>query len=625
MSRPSHSEYVLQQLNSQREWGFLCDCCVVIGDIYFRAHRAVLTACSSYFRMLFIGQQQQQQHAQAAPAQLSLNQAEVSAESFDLILQLMYLGRVVGQPSDFQQLRAAMSFLQLYYVPRSLEELREAGAPSSSSPSPPPRPSGPAQGPMLFGVRMRGPVTGGGVVATAAAAVLAEGEAEPRPSSEVGPELDVNQDPGRLPRKQGRSSSGSGSASASGGMKGRMHRRFGRRYTCDRCGFVFSCERLLDEHSLTCGSCRALPGEAAPVTTETEGQVQVAESPARPVVKTEPEDTAATGLGDLMVVEVHEEEGAAIAGGDEDEACGLGSREPGWTEDEEEEEGGEGVEGMKEEVETEAGDGTLGPACELCGAALSESQRADHYVSHHLESVCACGKCGRILVKGGRLREHAERCLGDGQASGLFSCHICGVSFHRRRQLEEHVCRHKAGTAYRCPGCPLSFEEEGPWAEHVSVCLLPQAGPPGPPLRNAHRKHVCQLCGKAFFQRCHLREHHATHTREKEFACHICGKNFLRERLLRLHLDMHRGVARYVCLSCGQGTYRKQDHLRHLVTHLSAGQVACEVCFQVLGGSQQLQRHMDMHLHTCGLCGDKFKLKKDLSNHHLTNHTKKSQ
>lgn len=612
MSRPSHSEYVLQQLNSQREWGFLCDCCVVIGDIYFRAHRAVLTACSSYFRMLFIGQQQQ---AQAAPAQLSLNEAEVSADSFDLILQLMYLGRVMGQPSDFQQLRAAMSFLQLYYVPRSLEELREAGAPSSSS-SPPPRPSGPAQGPMLFGVRMRGPVKGGGVVATeaAVAAVLVEGEAELRPSSEVGPELEVNQAPGRLPpRKQGRN--------GSGGMKGR---RFGRRYTCDRCGFVFSCERLLDEHSLTCGSCMALPGEARPVTTDTGSQV---EGPARPVVKTEPEDTAATGLGDLMVVEVHEEEEAAIAGGDEDEACG---RQLGWTEDEEEEEeeGGEEVEGLKEETETEAGDGSLGPACELCGVALPESQRADHYVSRHIESVCACGKCGRILVKGGRMQEHAEHCLGDGQAgqaSGLFSCHVCGVGFRRRRQLEEHMRQHRAGMAFRCPGCTLAFEEEGAWAEHMSACLLPQAGPPGPPLRNSHRKHVCQLCGKAFFQRCHLREHHATHTREKEFTCHICGKNFLRERLLRLHLDMHRGVARYVCPSCGQGTYRKQDHLRHLVSHLSAGQVVCDVCFQVLGGSQQLQRHMDLHLHTCSFCGDKFKHKKDLSNHHLTFHTKKGQ
>uniref|UniRef100_A0A672SED0 BTB domain-containing protein n=1 Tax=Sinocyclocheilus grahami TaxID=75366 RepID=A0A672SED0_SINGR len=57
MARPSHSEHVLQQLNNQREWGFLCDCCIAIGDIYFRAHKAVLAACSSYFRMMFIRDQ----------------------------------------------------------------------------------------------------------------------------------------------------------------------------------------------------------------------------------------------------------------------------------------------------------------------------------------------------------------------------------------------------------------------------------------------------------------------------------------------------------------------------------------------------------------------------------------
>ncbi|MEE6465305.1 hypothetical protein FKM82_006514 [Ascaphus truei] len=56
MDPSSHSLVLLQQLNMQREFGFLCDCTVAIGDVYFKAHRSVLAAFLNYFRMIFIHQ-----------------------------------------------------------------------------------------------------------------------------------------------------------------------------------------------------------------------------------------------------------------------------------------------------------------------------------------------------------------------------------------------------------------------------------------------------------------------------------------------------------------------------------------------------------------------------------------
>uniref|UniRef100_A0A8C3J2K2 BTB domain-containing protein n=1 Tax=Calidris pygmaea TaxID=425635 RepID=A0A8C3J2K2_9CHAR len=56
MDATGHSVLLLQQLNMQREFGFLCDCTVAIGDVYFKAHRAVLAAFSNYFKMIFIHQ-----------------------------------------------------------------------------------------------------------------------------------------------------------------------------------------------------------------------------------------------------------------------------------------------------------------------------------------------------------------------------------------------------------------------------------------------------------------------------------------------------------------------------------------------------------------------------------------
>ena len=98
MAKPSHSSYVLQQLNNQREWGFLCDCCIAIDDIYFQAHKAVLAACSSYFRMFFMNHQH-------STAQLNLSNMKISAECFDLILQFMYLGKIMTAPSSFEQFK----------------------------------------------------------------------------------------------------------------------------------------------------------------------------------------------------------------------------------------------------------------------------------------------------------------------------------------------------------------------------------------------------------------------------------------------------------------------------------------------------------------------------------------
>ncbi|XP_077906183.1 zinc finger and BTB domain-containing protein 25 isoform X5 [Ictidomys tridecemlineatus] len=70
MDTASHSLVLLQQLNMQREFGFLCDCTVAIGDVYFKAHRAVLAAFSNYFKMIFI-------HQTSSPAKYCLPSIEM--------------------------------------------------------------------------------------------------------------------------------------------------------------------------------------------------------------------------------------------------------------------------------------------------------------------------------------------------------------------------------------------------------------------------------------------------------------------------------------------------------------------------------------------------------------------
>lgn len=56
MDFPQHSRHVLEQLNQQRQQGLLCDCTFVVDGVDFKAHKAVLAACSEYFKMLFVDQ-----------------------------------------------------------------------------------------------------------------------------------------------------------------------------------------------------------------------------------------------------------------------------------------------------------------------------------------------------------------------------------------------------------------------------------------------------------------------------------------------------------------------------------------------------------------------------------------
>lgn len=56
MEFPWHSGKVLDQLNHQRKQGLLCDCTFVVDGVDFKAHKAVLAACSVYFRALFLEQ-----------------------------------------------------------------------------------------------------------------------------------------------------------------------------------------------------------------------------------------------------------------------------------------------------------------------------------------------------------------------------------------------------------------------------------------------------------------------------------------------------------------------------------------------------------------------------------------
>ncbi|XP_068198104.1 zinc finger and BTB domain-containing protein 1 isoform X2 [Antennarius striatus] len=467
MVRPSHSDHVLQQLNNQREWGFLCDCLIAIGDIYFRAHKAVLAACSSYFRMMFIRDQQ-------GAGRLDLSNMQISAECFDLILQLMYLGRIVVGSYEFEELKASMAYLQMYYIPDSLEDLRDIRSsnltPSSSASSS--SSTGVGGGKMMFGVRMyeqqRSAVseaerlpkavnsTSGRPPASATIArpvAVEEVANAPLIVAPLAVDGGVDQPCDLRKRPSGKSST----------LKDRP--RFGRTYTCDDCGFVFSCEKLLIEHILTCTNRKAFHQPRGNV--EADNDSSKAESSAsesidehrlmckgeedwpeakmtsdltiRSVaagtdgepgstrsisIKTEPEEGV---FPEIEMVRVGEH-GKRDCGARFSDAASKDSQRDKTGSDREPEPGVSGLDNSNEPFEghmsssedsgvptklrkvKDEKEDAPGVPCELCGTLLTEEDKSTHYLSNHMGHICACGRCGQVLIKGRQLQEHAERC-----------------------------------------------------------------------------------------------------------------------------------------------------------------------------------------------------------------------
>ncbi|XP_042189029.1 zinc finger and BTB domain-containing protein 2b [Callorhinchus milii] len=105
MELANHGLILLQQLNAQREFGFLCDCTVAIGDVYFKAHKAVLASFSNYFKMLFIHQ---------TSDCVRLKPTDIQPDIFSYLLHLMYTGKMAPQIIDPVRLEQGIKFLHAY-------------------------------------------------------------------------------------------------------------------------------------------------------------------------------------------------------------------------------------------------------------------------------------------------------------------------------------------------------------------------------------------------------------------------------------------------------------------------------------------------------------------------------
>ncbi|XP_033859463.1 transcription regulator protein BACH2-like isoform X1 [Acipenser ruthenus] len=112
-----HCTNILLSLNDQRKQDILCDVTVTVEGKEFRAHRAVLAACSEYFLQVLAGQ--------AKYESVSLPE-EVTARGFGPLLQFAYTAKLLLSRENIQEVIHCAEFLRMHNLEDSCFRFLEA-------------------------------------------------------------------------------------------------------------------------------------------------------------------------------------------------------------------------------------------------------------------------------------------------------------------------------------------------------------------------------------------------------------------------------------------------------------------------------------------------------------------
>ncbi|NWR72510.1 BACH1 protein, partial [Centropus unirufus] len=106
-----HSNNILLSLDDQRKQDILCDVTILVEDQRFRAHKAVLAACSSYFLSRVVGQ---------VDADLIITlPEEVTLKGFSPLLQFAYTAKLILNKDNVSEVCKCAEFLGVHNIEES--------------------------------------------------------------------------------------------------------------------------------------------------------------------------------------------------------------------------------------------------------------------------------------------------------------------------------------------------------------------------------------------------------------------------------------------------------------------------------------------------------------------------